>query len=403
MSRRCRVEVFGPLLAYADGFREDLAERGYTPLSADQHLRLMAHLGRWLTDEELALGQLTDRAAARFLRARRDEGYVTLASAGSARVLLGYLRGRGLVPQPVTTATLTPVDVLLADYRHYLAVERGLAAGTITYYLPVARLFLTECSTGQLPVVLERLTAEQVTTFVLRQCSQRSVESAKTMVTGLRSLLRYLFVKGWVLLPLADVVPTVARRRRSLPRGLDRPTVLALLGSCDRRTTVGRRDYAILLMLVRLGLRSCEVAALTLDDIDWAAGELLIRAGKSRRVDRLPLPEDVGTALADYLRRGRPRCADRALFLRVNAPRAGLSPNGIKQVVRHACGRAGVPECGPHRLRHTAATDLLRAGAPLAEIAQLLRHRSVTTTTIYAKVDRTALATLARPWPGGAA
>jgi integrase/recombinase XerD len=403
MSRRCRVEVLGPLLAYADGFGEDLAERGYTPLSADQHLRLMAHLGRWLTDEELALGQLTDRAAARFRRARRDEGYVTLASAGSARVLLGYLRGRGLVPQPVTTATLTPVDVLLADYRHYLAVERGLAAGTITYYLPVARLFLTECSTGQLPVVLERLTAEQVTTFVLRQCSQRSVESAKTMVTGLRSLLRYLFVQGWVLLPLADVVPTVARRRRSLPRGLDRPTVFALLGSCDRRTTVGRRDYAILLMLVRLGLRSCEVAALTLDDIDWAAGELLIRAGKSRRVDRLPLPEDVGTALADYLRRGRPRCADRALFLRVNAPRAGLSPNGIKQVVRHACGRAGVPECGPHRLRHTAATDLLRAGAPLAEIAQLLRHRSVSTTTIYAKVDRTALATLARPWPGGAA
>ena len=268
MSRRCRVEVLGPLLAYADGFRQDLAERGYTPLSADQHLRLMAHLGRWLTDEELALGQLTDRAAARFLRARRDEGYVTLACAGSARVLLGYLRGRGLVPQPVTTATLTPVDVLLADYRHYLAVERGLAAGTITYYLPVARLFLTECSTGQLPVVLERLTAEQVTTFVLRQCSQRSVESAKTMVTGLRSLLRYLFVKGWVLLPLADVVPTVARRRRSLPRGLDRPTVFALLGSCDRRTTVGRRDYAILLMLVRLGLRSCEVAALTLDDID---------------------------------------------------------------------------------------------------------------------------------------
>lgn len=399
MGRRCRVEVSEPLGAYADGFRVELARQGYKPLSADQQLRLMAHLGRWLTDVDLDPGRLTDRAVARFLRARRAEGYVTLASAGSLRVVLGYLRDRGVVPVPVTEVACAPVDALLADYRDYLAAERGLAAATIGNYLPVARLFLLEHRGGELPAVLAGLDAA----FVLAQCARRSVESAKTLVCGLRSLLRFLFVKGFLPLTLADAVPTVARRPRRLPRGLDRATVARLLGSCDRTSATGRRDFAILLLLVRLGLRSCEVAALTLDDIDWRGGELVIRVGKSRRLDRLPLPDDVGKALAGYLRRGRPRCEDRAVFLRVHAPRAGLSANGIKQVVRHACGRAGVPECGPHRLRHTAATDLLRAGAPLSEIAQLLRHRSVSTTAIYATVDRVALSTLARPWPGGAA
>jgi integrase len=228
----------------------------------------------------------------------------------------------------------------------------------------------------------------------------RSVESSKTLVCGLRSLLRFLFAKGYTGRSLAEAVPTVARRRQRLPRGLDAQTVGALLASCDRRTAVGRRDYAILLLLVRLGLRSCEVAALTLEDLDWRAGELRVWTGKGRRVDRLPLPDDVGRALAAYLRHGRPRDQSRAVFLRVRAPRAGLSPNGIKQVVRHACGRAGVPECGAHRLRHTAASELLRAGAPLEEIAQVLRHRDVTTTTIYASVDRAALVTIAKPWPG---
>jgi integrase/recombinase XerD len=403
MGRRCRVEVSEPLRLYADGFRAELAKQGYKPLSADQQLRLMAHLGRWLTDEDLELEQLTDRVVARFLRARRADGYVTFVSVGSLRVVLGYLRDRGVLPVPASGATDTAVEASLVDYGDYLAVERGLAAGTVSYYLPLARLFLREHSGGELSVVLADIDAAQVTSFVLAQCAQRSAESAKTLVCGLRSLMRFLFVKGFVSRPLADVVPTVARRPRRLPRGLDRATVQRLLRSCDQHSTTGRRDYAILLLLVRLGLRSCEVAALTLDDIDWRAGELLIRVGKSRRRDRLPLPDDVGKALAGYLRRGRPRSADRALFVRVYAPRAGLSANGVKQAVRHACGRAGVPECGAHRLRHTAATDLLQAGAPLAEIAQLLRHRSVSTTAIYATVDRAALFALARPWPGGAA
>jgi integrase/recombinase XerD len=219
-------------------------------------------------------------------------------------------------------------------------------------------------------------------------------------VVVLRSLLRYLHVAGLIELPLEWAVPGVADLRdRSLPRGLEPAVVKKLLASCDRRRTVGRRDYAILLLLARLGLRAGEVAAVTLDDVDWRRGELLIH-GKGGRDDVLPLPCDVGEALVSYLRR-RPASESRTLFLKVLAPAGPMSGSAIRGVVHDACVRAGIPPVGPHRLRHTAATGMLRAGASLAEIGQVLRHRERKTTAIYAKVDRKALRALARPWPGG--
>jgi integrase len=215
-------------------------------------------------------------------------------------------------------------------------------------------------------------------------------------------LLRYLHVAGLISAPLVWAVPSVADLRdRSLPRGLERAAVRRLLASCDRRRLVGRRDYAILLLLSRLGLRAGEVAGMRLDDVDWRRGELLVR-GKGNRQDVLPLPVDVGEAMVSYLRR-RPRCECRALFLRVTAPRAAMDRCTVAWVVRAACDRAGLPRVGAHRLRHTAATEMLRAGASLAEIGQVLRHRELKTTTIYAKVDRKALRPLARPWPVSAA
>jgi integrase/recombinase XerD len=214
--------------------------------------------------------------------------------------------------------------------------------------------------------------------------------------------LRFLHVAGLVATPLVWAVPSVANLRdRSLPRGLEPAAVKKLLASCDRRRTVGRRDYAIVLLLARLGLRRGEVAAIQLDDIDWRASELLIR-GKGSRYDVLPLPVDVGEAIVSYLRR-RPRCECRALFLRVTAPRTGLNPATIGWIVREACTRAGLPRVGAHRLRHTAATEMLRRGGSLSEIAQVLRHSELKTTAQYSKVDRIALRALARPWPGGAA
>ncbi len=222
------------------------------------------------------------------------------------------------------------------------------------------------------------------------------------MASGLRCLLRYLRMVGLIELPLEWAVPGIADLRdRSLPRGLEPAVVAKLLASCDRRRTVGRRDYAILLLLCRLGLRRSEVARLTLGDLEWRAGELLVR-GKGGRLDVLPLPVDVGEAIVSYLRR-RPRVDNRALFLRVHAPAGALRPSAVLSIVRAACRRAELPLVGAHQLRHTAATGMLRGGASLAQIGQVLRHRDQRTTARYAKVDRATLRKLARPWPEGGA
>jgi integrase/recombinase XerD len=268
-------------------------------------------------------------------------------------------------------------------------------------YEPAARLFLAgwEAPDG---LGLERLCAAEVSSFLARECPKRSVSGARDLVCALRSLLRYLHLAGMIEAPLVWAVPSVADLRdRTLPRGLEPTAVRRLLASCDRRRLVGRRDYAILLRLARLGLRAGEVAAIGLDDVDWRRGELLVR-GKGSRQDLLPLPVDVGEAIVSYLRR-RPRCECRALFLRVTAPRGALDRCTVSWVVRAACDRAGLARVGARRLRHTAATEMLRAGASLPQIGQVLRHREQKTTAIYAKVDRDALRTLARPWPGGAA
>jgi integrase len=241
-----------------------------------------------------------------------------------------------------------------------------------------------------------------VTVFLARECPSRSIPSAQQLVTGLRSLLRYLHVTGEIELPLRWAVPAVADRRGlPLPRGLEPAAVRKLLASCDRRTLVGRRDYAIVLLLARLGVRAGEVAAMQLEDLDWRGGELLVR-GKGDRHERLPLPVDVGEALVSYLR-WRPRRECRSVFLCVRAPLGPVSSSVVSQIVRAACSRAGLERVGAHRLRHTAATGMLRAGASLPEIAQVLRHERLETTAQYARVDRRALRELARPWPGSAA
>lgn len=402
MTQPCRVRVTGPLMPYSPGLWEELRSRGYTPLSAETQLRLLAHLSRWLDEEGISPEELTPEVGQRFLQARRAAGYVTFVSPRSLAVQLAYLRSRGAAPEPIVVALRPAVDRVVEHYATYLVDERGLAAGTVKYYLELARLFLAKRA-EPLPEDLEQLTAAQVNDYVVRGCADRSVDSAKRLASSMRSLLRFLFAKGFVRIELTSAVPTVAGWRPSLPPVLEPGSVTRLLDSCDRATLVGSRDYAILLVLSRLGLRAGEVAGLRLDDVAWRAGELLVPLGKTRRRDRLPLPADVGAAVADYLRRPQDRGGCRSLFLRVVAPRQGLGPNGVKQAVRHACERAGLPGLGAHRLRHFAATEVLRRGGGLAEVAQLLRHRSISTTAVYAKVDRDGLRALAQPWPGGAA
>jgi len=398
-----RVRVTGALESYALGFAGELARVGYTPNSAALQLGLMAHLSRWLEENDLVPEQLSAAEVERFLSARRAAGYTNHTSGRGLEPLLGYLRGLGVAPL-AEGPVLSAVELLLARYRDHLTVERGLAAGTARGYVDLVRAFVASRVGRDGELDLAGLTPSEVLGFVVAECQRRPRRQAKLLVTALRSLLRYLHVEGLVVRSLAQVVPSVAFWRLSgLPRGLDADQVRALLASCDGDTAAGRRDLAILLMLVRLGLRRGEVAALALEDIDWRAGELLVR-GKGGRVERLPLPVDVGDALAAYLRHGRPAGAEsRSVFVRVKAPQRALTPHGVTQVVVSAGRRAALGDVTAHRLRHTAASELLRQGAPLREIGQLLRHRSELTTAIYAKVDRARLRELARPWPGGVA
>lgn len=388
--------VSGPLAPYAAGFEEWLAARGYLCSARGKRLWQLDHLSRWLEREGLAAGELTPERGAQFVAVRRAAGYRTWVSARSLRLPLAYLREAG-VARPVVPAE-GPLEVLLGDYRRYLAGERGLVPRTIVRYEGVARLFLEGRLRGD-ELDLQGLRAADVSVFLARECPKRSVCEARHIATGLRCLLRFLHVAGLTGISLRWAVPRVADwRDRTLPRGLEPAALARLLGSCDRRRTVGVRDHAILLLLSRLGLRAGEVAAMTLDDLDWRHGEILVR-GKGDRHERLPLPVDVGQALARYLRRRAPS-ESRALFLCVLAPRGPVNAKGVSKIVREACIRAGLAPMGAHPLRHTAASEMLRAGASLAEVGQVLRHRQLHTTALYAKVDRVALRALARPWPG---
>jgi integrase/recombinase XerD len=399
----CRVRVTGPLAEHADGYRAELAVMGYVPASAACQLQLMADVSSWLAASGLGASELLSVARTdAFLQARRAGGCKMFVSRLALAPLVRYMVGLGVVP--AASMLGSPTDVLVEKYRRCLSDERGLSKRTVRNYLGAARLFLAECSQGDgadLEQTLEQMTALLVISFVVEQCRRQRPGSAKVLVAGLRSLLRYLFVSGYTQQQLAGVVPTpTGFSGRSLPRPLDADAVAALLASCDRSRTLGRRDFAILTVLARLCLRAGEAAAVLVDDLDWHRGEVVVR-GKGGRRQLLLLPVDVGEALVDYLSDGRPQVECRALFLRIRAPITALSPEGVAGVVRSACSRAGIAPVGPHRLRHHGASAMLQSGATLAEVGQALRQSSGAATAVYAKVDRVALRALAQPWPGG--
>jgi site-specific recombinase XerD len=344
----------------------------------------------------LDVADLSPAVLDQFLQDRAAAGYVTKLTGHALEPLLAYLEQLGLYSRAPAGGTAT--DQVLCGLHRHLVAERGLGADTAANYERVAKGFLATLP-GPAGASLAEIAASDVTAFVVARGRELSVDGMRTVVSGLRALMSFLFSAGLTRRELASAVPSVARRREGLPRALPADHVEALLAGCDRTTAVGLRDFAILLMLARLGLRANEVAGLCLEDIDWAAGELHI-TGKGPRLDRLPLPTDVGEALVDYLEHGRSHCTDRRVFIRSCAPRRGLSRQAIGGLVRAAGVRAGLSPHGPHRLRHTVATSLLREGGSLIEIAQLLRHRSVQTTVLYARVDRNALGGLAQPWPG---
>jgi site-specific recombinase XerD len=390
----------GPLGPYVDGFRTALTGLGYAPGSAVGQLALMAHLSRWLGERGLGGQDLTAAIVGEFLQGRRAAGYGQWLSVRGMMPLLGYLRGAGAAPAWSAAVASSPAEELLATYETYLVRERGLAPSSVYHYLRVARVFVWARGGAGRPE-LEGLTAAEVGEFVLTGCRSRGVASAKQFVVGMRALLSYLFLVGVTPTALAGaVLSPVSRPSSWLPRAIDRRQVQRLMSSCDRRTAVGRRNFAVLTLQLRLGLRVAEVAALQLRDFDWCRGEVLVR-GKGNRTERLPLPVDVGEAVADWLRQGRPASSSTHVFTALRAPRRALTSTAVSAIVSRAARYAEIPDLTAHRLRHTAATGLLRSGASLPEVGQVLRHASLLSTAIYAKVDHTALSAVARPWPAG--
>lgn len=398
-SRVSGVVMTGPLAPFRDAYRLELSTRGYAARSVVPQLRQVGRLSRWLQGRGLTAAQLDEGQVEEFLVAQRAEGrYRSQWSRSGLLCLLDVLRKQGVARLYAPSLVASETESLLGSFERYLLTERGLATGTVSGYVAHVRRFLS----GLASTELHRLAASEVTAAVLGEVGRGgSVSAAQNFVAGLRAFLRFCFVEGLLDTDLSGAALAVTGRRRSpLPRGISRVQADALLASCDRRTALGRRDYAIILTLLRLGLRRGELAAVTLDDLDWRAAEVVIH-GKGGRTDRLPLPADVGAAIAGYLSRGRPSSGHRELFMRARAPFVPIDPGTVSSTVRRACRRAGIASMGAHRLRHTMACEMVAAGVPLTQIGQVLRHQSLQSTALYARVDVERLRGLAQPWPTG--
>ncbi len=390
----------GPLGPHVESFVQFMRAQGYARSVIRARVRVVARLSKWMERRKLSAEQLCE---ARLLEFTQGRDRSSTEVAGTLRPFLEHLRRRGIASALVEPQPRAFKDVVARDYTVYLQTERGLATTTIARYLRLACSFLVESRVSS-RARLRKLDASRVIGFVLRHARDLGAGTAQLMTTALRAFLRFLRQRSRIGSDLAACIPTVPSWSLTrLPIALKSAEVVRLLKTCDLRTAVGRRDRAVLTLLVRVGLRGCEVAALRLEDIDWRAGQITVH-GKGSRDDVLPLPRDVGAVLAAYARKGRPTCSTRHFFVSVRAPFRGLSSLGVRCAVARAVGRAGLhpPHRGAHLLRHTAATEMLRRGATLGEIGDVLRHRKLDTTAIYAKVDLRTLRGLAQRWPGRA-
>ena len=393
----------GPLEPYLDDYARLLAEQGYSRHSGRLKLRLVADLSRWLERKQLPVKRLDEQRVGQFLRARCKRLRWQGSDPSSLSRLLRQLRQASVIPTVAPPALDSPLDRVEQDYARFLLQERGLVQATLRNYLPVVRRFLVSRFGGG-KLRMDALRSHDVSKFIIHDLAGWIPKQVQLACSALRSFLGHLYQTGQLTTNLAAAVPSVAcRPRGALPQFLEPDQVEELLHHCDRGSPAGQRDYAVLMLLARLGLRAGEVVELSLEDINWEAGELRIQ-GKSARIDRLPLPADVGQALACYLKGGRPRCSSRRVFLRTMAPWQGCSNSAtVDGIVDRALSRAHLdpPHRGAHLLRHSLATRMLARGTSLTQIGQVLRHQMLQTTEIYAKVDLKALRKLAQPWPGG--
>lgn len=390
------VLVGGPLEAVARGFEAELVRRGFARKSLVNQLRLLAHLSRWLEAQGITVDALTAQEVEDFLRERRCT-HTGLFSRRALGPVLDWLACEGVIPDEAAAVPAAADVAELVEFEAYLRSERRLADSTIAASMARARRFWA----GYVPAGgIGELTAAEVTRALLDEGVTRRPVSVKAFGYTLRSLLRFLFIAQITShdLSLATLVIRSPQPSR-LPVGVDRDDVAALLAGCDRDTGAGLRDYAVLLLLVRLGLRAIEVARLQLNDIDWHRAEILVR-GKGNRDERLPLPHEIGEAVVAYLRDARPADARfREVFAASRAPWRSLTREAVGGIVQRACDRAGLARFGAHRLRHTLGEQMVAVAVPLDAIGQVLRHKTSLTTAGYARVDVAALRALAQPWP----
>lgn len=407
IANRDTTQELGVIDSYINAFAADRAACGYASTTVRSQLKLLGHFNEWLIRRRCDIHQLNDALLDTFVKSRTRRGHVRRGDATTVHQFLAHLRARGALPSPMPLVDESPLGQLQRDYAQYLTTERGLAPVTVSDYVDVLRGFLTD-RFGNGPLELGTLDVSTITTFVIRRAHTMSPRYAQRMVTALRSICRFLRQRGAIDRDLAAGLLSVSDwRLATIPKYLQPEEVERVLQTCNRQTGVGRRNHAILLLLARLGLRAGEIIALELDDIRWRAGEILVRSSKRLPQDKLPLLAEVGDALATYLRRDRPPHVTRRVFLCMRAPRRGFAhPSTVSTIVQRALAQAGLSPAlkGAHLFRHSLATRMLRQGASLPEIGLVLRHRTVQTTEIYAKVDLVGLRALAQPWPekGGA-
>lgn len=397
--------VEGPLALYLEPYAEYLADRGYSQVSYWKKTFLINEFSRWLSREDIPVDEITSEHEEAFLRDRARHRCLKGGDRITLSGITNWLQEKGIIECRATASVTTSgIDRVLREYSSYLHEDRGLALATIENYVGYIRHFLTEIS-GAAELRLASLHAGQIADHIRRNAPKdRTFASAKHIVTALRSFFRFARYRDYIHIDLAAAVPSVAGwSMASIPRAMPADRVRVLLDASKTwRTPAGLRNRAILLLLARLGLRAGEVVRLELDDIDWSEGCLRV-PGKGRAERPLPLPHDVGEALAAYLEDGRPEATCRRVFLRSRTPFDGLgSHSDICQIVARAIRRAGIEasSAGAHQLRHALAVDMLRQGASLTDIGQVLRHRSPDATRRYAKVDLDALREVALPWPG---
>lgn len=392
----------GPLGPYLDGFAKRLWECGYSPGVGQNYIRCVGYLSQWLEQQGCKASQLDEHKLCDYqqsLKHHKD----TVVSSSPHLLFLSYLREIGVIKRP-RPQTMSRVDRIVNEYVEYLRRDRGLAESTLPHRRLFPQRFLEE-RFGDNPLRLSRLKCQDFLRYIQNHAPEYSVLYCGHMVVVLKDFCRFLHLRGYIHKDIAASIPRMPRWKAArLPSRLEHSEVERFLKSCDRKTPKGMRDYAILILLVRLGLRAGELLNLTLEDIDWETGQISI-CGKGAKRNRLPLPQDVGKALVQYLQNVRPHCPSRHVFIRMRAPHTGIQcASAIRKIIEQVLKRADLHPShkGPHLLRHTFATNSLRCGASLTEVGTMLGHESPDSTVVYAQIDKNELKTVAQSWPGGA-